>query len=41
MTFLVCFFTVSCYTWCNGRSELHRIHRRVDKALGNGVCLDE
>ena len=34
-------FTGSCYTWCNGRRGLHRIHRRLDRALCNGVCLDE
>ena len=34
-------FTGSSYTWCNGRRGLHRIHRRLDKALCNGVCLDE
>ena len=35
-------FTGPCYTWCNGRKCLNsRIHRRLDKALCNGVCLDE
>jgi len=34
-------FTGSCYTWCNRRRGLHRIHRRLDRALCNGVCLDE
>jgi len=34
-------FTRICYTWCNGRKWLHRIHIRLDRALCNGVCLDE
>ena len=34
-------FTGSCYAWCNERRGLHRIHRRLDRALCNGVCLDE
>ena len=34
-------FTGSGYTWCNGRKRLHRIHRRLDRALCNRVCLDE
>jgi len=34
-------FTGTCYTWCNGRRRPHRIHRRLDRALCNGVCLDE
>jgi len=34
-------FTRSCYTWCNGRRRLHIIHIRLDRALCNGVCLDE
>ena len=34
-------FTGPCYTWCNGRRGLHKIHRRLDRALCNGVCLDE
>jgi len=34
-------FTGPCYTWCNGRRELHKIHRRLDKALCNVVCLDK
>jgi len=34
-------FTGSNYTWCNGRRGLHRIHRRLDRALCNGVCMDE
>ncbi|XP_068497676.1 uncharacterized protein [Phaseolus vulgaris] len=34
-------FTGSGYTLCNGRRGLHRIHRRLDRALCNGVCLDE
>jgi len=25
-------FTVTCYTWCNGRRELHKVHRRLDRA---------
>jgi len=33
-------FTGSSYSWCNGRRGLHRIHRRLDRALCNGVCLD-
>jgi len=35
------FFTGSCYTWCNGGRGLHRIHKRMDMDLCNGVCLDE
>jgi len=35
MIFLVCLFTGSCYTWCNGRRGLHRIHRRLNWALCN------
>jgi len=31
-------FTGTCYTWCNGRRGLHT---RLDRALSNGVCLDE
>jgi len=34
-------FTGTCYTWCNGRRRFHRIHRRLDRALCNGMCLDE
>jgi len=34
-------FTESCYTWCNGRRGLHIIHRSLDRALCNGVFLDE
>jgi len=34
-------FTGSGYTWCNGRRGLHIIHKRLDRALCNGVCLDE
>jgi len=34
-------FAESCYTWCNGRRGLHRIHRRLERALCNGMCLDE
>jgi len=31
-------FTGSSFTWCNGRRGLHR---RLDRALSNGVCLDK
>jgi len=34
-------FTGSCYTLCNGKGGLHRIHRRLDRALCNGVYMDE
>jgi len=34
-------FTGLCYTWCNGRSGLHGIHRKLHRVLCNGVCLDE
>ena len=34
-------FTGTCYTWCNGRRGLCRIHRILDRPLCNGVCLDE
>ena len=31
-------FTESCYTWWNGRRGLHIIHKRLDRALCNGVA---
>jgi len=34
-------FTGPYYTWCNGMRGLHIIHRRLDMALCNEVCLDE
>ena len=34
-------FTGPCCTWCNGWRGLHRIHRKLDRALCNGVCLNE
>jgi len=39
--FLVCILLDLAIFWCNGKRGLHRIHRRLDRALCNEVCLNE
>jgi len=34
-------FSRPSYTWCNERIGLHKIDRKLDRALSNGSCMNE